>query len=697
EPVFSAGVPVLGWERLGDAASALSEKARGKVWIADIPKLPKGKKRFYTLYDGMNRLPRARSAAFTPSGGTTTGDGGVHWKKMIEADRRIVHFPKGALRDWPNLEDIEIFAFPHVGFTINYLPIESVDAEKGVARTTLPATYAIAPLPHFYNLPEFGDGSCVVENALDFLDRPGEWVVDTQKGKIYLWPLGEKPGDIRVPALTELLRVDGGDSGEIVRNLIFEGLTFCQGDRDVWGPDDKGLQHDWEMWDKANALVRFRNAEGCAIEKCRLTMSGATGVRLDLHCQNNTVRDNLVDHIGGTGVLLCGYGPGAKDVNKHNRVVGNHIHHTGEMFYQNLGILVWQSGENEIRNNLLHHTPYDAIVLSGVRVAFFNIAGPIREMAGTIRRDEVESAAQFWTESGDAGALNRQWMFTLPYQHTRNNLVADNEIFQVQQKLQDGNAIYLSDTGTGNVIRRNFIHHLNGSGWNQSIRADAWIKDTLITENVIHNCAGGGVNTKYYNNHVINNIISDIRDIVHPRSDGGLDRFYFGFVSMLDVWTRDKLPTRASTRIERNIFYKTSETQPFYRQAQREGNLSEIHVEDCDMDWNVYYAENEKDKGVSHLERYRGLGCDAHSIVADPGFVDAQGGDFRLKADSPALRVGFEPIDLSGVGLEDSFPERFREIVLAELGEDYRSFAKLEAICRPLDLSQATERAITGV
>ena len=36
-----------------------------------------------------------------------------------------------------------------------------------------------------------------------------------------------------------------------------------------------------------------------------------------------------IAHIGGTGVLLQGYGPGTKDVNQRNRVVGNHIHHNG--------------------------------------------------------------------------------------------------------------------------------------------------------------------------------------------------------------------------------------------------------------------------------------------------------------------------------------------------------------------------------
>ena len=49
---------------------------------------------------------------------------------------------------------------------------------------------------------------------------------------------------------------------------------------------------------------------------------------------------------------------------------------------------------------------------------------------------------------------------------------------------------------------------------------------------------------------------------------------------------------------------------------------------------------------------------DRNSVVADPLFRDFERRDFRLKPGSPALKLGFEPIDTSRIGLKADFPRR---------------------------------------
>lgn len=73
-------------------------------------------------------------------------------------------------------------------------------------------------------------------------------------------------------------------------------------------------------------------------------------------------------------------------------------------------------------------------------------------------------------------------------------------------------------------------------------------------------------------------------------------------------------------------------------------------------DWkvgrNLYWstAGEPKFKGMD-FEAWKVKGNDAGSAVADPLFVDAANDDFRLRPNSPALKLGFKPIDLSKTGL----------------------------------------------
>ena len=127
------------------------------------------------------------------------------------------------------------------------------------------------------------------------------------------------------PQLIELIRVEGeidkeGAKDTPVRNLCFRGLAFKHGDRYTLTQDDAGLQHDWDMLDKDNALVRLRGTENCVVEQCHFLHSGSGAIRVDLHGVENKISGNHIEQMGGGGILLCGYGPGIKDVNKKNLV-----------------------------------------------------------------------------------------------------------------------------------------------------------------------------------------------------------------------------------------------------------------------------------------------------------------------------------------------------------------------------------------
>ena len=71
---------------------------------------------------------------------------------------------------------------------------------------------------------------------------------------------------------------------------------------------------------------------------------------------------------------------------------------------------------------------------------------------------------------------------------------------------------------------------------------------------------------------------------------------------------------------------------------------------------NLYYCANVDEAGTpKFLETLRAQGVAAADVYADPLFVALGPGDFRLKPESPGLKMGIEQIDLKGVGLTKAF------------------------------------------
>lgn len=607
-PVFSSGKEIKGWEKVTGELPGLPDEAKGNVWEANVSD------KFLTLYDEEGMLPRAQSE-------------GIITEERKNGRNRL-QFPKGFLKNWSNVTDVEIKVRPHHAWIVNMLPLESVDETTGTAMTSIDATYAMNTL-HFLK----STNNCWVENVLEVLDEPGEWALNTVEGKVYLWPRNESK--VVAPQLIELIRVEGtvdleGPKDVPVRNLHFKGLTFKHGERYTLTPNDAGLQHDWDMFDKSNALVRFRGTEDCVIEQCHFLDSGSGAIRIDLHGMNNKISSNHIEHMGGAGILLVGYGPGTKDVNKKNIVYNNNIHNIGEIYWHSPGIFLWQSGENHIANNLIHHTDYTAIILSGCMTDFFARKGNGRELVRTIRRNEVPEFSK---------GLSLEEV--LPYLHTYDNVVEYNEIHHSMQRLGDGNAIYIRGAGKNNKIQRNYIHHMDADMIMQAaIRTDGGQTGTFITENLIYKCTSQGILTKL-DNKVENNIVADI--IAPPRG------YYLS--------VREGPLTGAV--IKHNIFYSLSETDRFIDELppgkagsseDRRGRAL-ARAMDADTDFNIYFCKADLNKGTALLEKNQNDGVDLNSVAADPMFVDPENGDFSFKPDSPALKMGIVPIDLSKVGL----------------------------------------------
>src|SRR5262249_52994326 len=185
------------------------------------------------------------------------------------------------------------------------------------------------------------------ENVPEGVSRPGTWSLNTRTGIVTLWP--EDGVDLRrsvvtAPVLPLLLHCKGNEeAGRLVRGLTFRGFTFTQ---TAQVPLTQRDLKDTGTLDTNDCALLLQGAADCAVESCRFVETGGYGVRLKHAATGNRITENEFVGGGGGGVLLTGYGPGTRDVNRGNVIAGNHIHHGGAFFWHACAISGAQSGEN---------------------------------------------------------------------------------------------------------------------------------------------------------------------------------------------------------------------------------------------------------------------------------------------------------------------------------------------------------------
>jgi hypothetical protein len=165
---------------------------------------------------------------------------------------------------------------------------------------------------------------------------------------------------------------------------------------------------------------------------------------------------------------------------------------------------------------------------------------------------------------------------------------------------------------------------------------------------VIARVCGEGVIFKGKNT-ICNNIIYDIRDqspdgapCVHQRGYlvlpyGEVD----GSIVQRNIFV-SRIPGQTL------LFERTLPPPPSARYA------APAMLRTCAADYNLYFNTAQADWARNHLQAQRRFGIEQHSLEADPLLLDPANNEFTPGEDSPARKLGFEPIDISQVGPRDS-------------------------------------------
>ena len=216
------------------------------------------------------------------------------------------------------------------------------------------------------------------------------------------------------------------------------------------------------------------------------------------------------------------------------------------------------------------------------------------------------------------------WRWGYAQSLAHHNTIAYNHIHQIGQAvLSDMGGIYTLGVSPGTTLRYNHIHDVESydyGGW--GIYPDEGSTHILAENNLVYRTKTGGFHQHYgKENRIINNIFALARtgQIIRTRAENHL-----------------------SFTFQRNIVY------------WKDGPLlgSNWSGDNYALDHNLYWNASGKPVrfGKMTLKEWQEKGQDVHSFIADPLFVNPEKGDFRLKPNSPALKVGFRPFDMSEMG-----------------------------------------------
>jgi hypothetical protein len=345
---------------------------------------------------------------------------------------------------------------------------------------------------------------------------------------------------------------------------------------------------DWQAAIMVPAAIQAEGARDCRFENCVVTRTGTYGIQLGRGCRDNRIRRCEFADLGGGGVKI-----GTTTIDDEpafgNEVSDCHIHDGGKVFHHAVGVWIGQSHANRLAHNTIHDFYY-----SGISIGWTWGYGASMAYSNVVEFNHVHHIGAL--ASGDGPLLS------------------------------DMGAIYTLGKQPGTVIRNNLWHDIAAvryGGW--AIYFDEGSSGIVAENNLVYRTTHGGFHQHYGQDNIVRNNI-----------------FAFGRDQQLQ---RGRKEAHRSFIFERNIVYWTHGMLLTKSHGDKPG-------EGFQFDTNLYFNTAGKPveaAGLSYAD-WQQRGQDARSLIADPQFVAPAKGDFRLRRNSPAGKIGFQPFDLRAVG-----------------------------------------------
>jgi hypothetical protein len=444
-----------------------------------------------------------------------------------------------------------------------------------------------------------------VENIFEELDAPGEWFLNRKSHTLYLYPpegVDLAKATIEGVRLRNLIEFRGTQQRP-VRFVTLKGLTIQHAARTFMETREPLLRSDWRIY--RGGAVLFTGCEDCSLQDCTLAQLGGNAVFVSNYNRRVNVRGCHIHEIGASGVAFVGdpaavrepvfdYGRG-HDFQAMDKTPGPKTDNYPAQCTVD-DCLIHRIGRIEKQAAGVEISMSSGITTRHCSIYDTPRAG-INIGDGCWGGDVVENCDVFDTvrETGDHGSFNswgrdRNWDASHP---PAENAVAGETKFEFMDAVAP-------------VVLRNNRWRCD-HGWD--IDLDDGSSNFEIYNNL---CLHGGLkNREGYGRIVSNNIM--VGNSFHP---------HVWYAHSGDVFTHNIVMTA----------YQPIGMPPVWGKKVDENLLP----------------------NAAALKQAQSMGCDAHSLVGDPMFIDAAAGDFRVKADSPALKIGFKNFPMNEFGVQSS-------------------------------------------
>jgi hypothetical protein len=496
---------------------------------------------------------------------------------------------------WKQAHDVWISGLFANGYADSTVKIQSFDFEKRTI-TTLQ--------PHMYG---FSSGRAwnrwIAQNLLEEIDLPGEFMADKESGRLYFLPpkgVAIDQARLEVSVLDEpLVAVEGA------RNVIFQGVTFeCA----------RGI-----------GVYLERGADN-RIQNCTLRNLGIVAACLG----RGVTPDPLYRHDGYTGQPV-------------SRVLGSWHEH----LYENTALNRDAGTDQGIANCDIYNIGQGGISLGGgdrvtltpagnfvenCRIHDFNRWG--RTYKGAINID------------GAGNRIAHNLIYNAPgvaiYLHGNDHLIEYNEIHDVMSDGDDHGAFYMGrdPSERGNVIRYNYWHDI-GFGPNAHQTFGLYFDD------------GGGDGVSVYGN-VFYQAGKQTAIFINGGSDITItNNLFVNCNSVIRLNGRSVWVKGLEGRVERRLNAVHYNQSPW---RERYPGFASYLDERAQMPRGDLLGGNLILRCPQIVYRGKYPECiepkDNRVTDADPGFVNAAKGDFRMKRGADIGIKGFAPIPFDKIGLE---------------------------------------------